>query len=117
MSDNQITNDDKNWGMFSHLSALVGFIIPFGNILGPLLIWQIKGKESAFIATEAKEALNFQITMLIGFIICFVLMFVVIGLFLVWILALADLILLIMAAVSASKGQPYRYPFALRLVK
>lgn len=116
MSDNQITNDDKNWGMFSHLSALVGFIIPFGNILGPLLIWQIKGKESAFIATEAKEALNFQITMLIGFIICFVLMFVVIGLFLVWILALADLILLIMAAVSASKGQPYRYPFALRLV-
>lgn len=118
MSDiQQITPDDSNWGMLAHLSALVGFIIPFGNILGPLLIWQIKGKESEYIATEAKEALNFQITMLIGFIICVVLMFVVIGIFLIWILAIADLVLLIMAAVSASKGQPYRYPFTLRLVK
>lgn len=113
----QLSADDSNWGMLAHLSALVGFIIPFGSILGPLLIWQIKGKESEFIAAEAKEALNFQITMLIGFIVCVVLMFVVIGLFLIWILALADLVLLIMAAVSASKGQPYRYPFALRLVK
>lgn len=118
MSDiQQITPDDSNWGMLAHLSALVGFIIPFGSILGPLLIWQIKGKESEYIATEAKEALNFQITMLIGFIICVVLMFVVIGIFLIWILAIADLVLLIMAAVSASKGQPYHYPFTLRLVK
>jgi uncharacterized protein len=81
------------------------------------VIWLTKGKEMEFVATEAEEALNFQITMLIAFLICWVLVFVLIGFLLMALVAIADLILVIMAAVSASKGEPYRYPFALRLVK
>ncbi len=117
MDAQQVSNDETNWGMFAHLSALIGFIIPFGSIIGPLVIWLTKGKEFAFVGTEAKEALNFQITMAIAFLISWVLVFVLIGFLLMALLAIADLILVIIAAISASKGQPYRYPFALRLVK
>jgi uncharacterized protein len=117
MDVQQPNADETNWGMFAHLSALIGFIVPFGSIVGPLLIWQIKGKEMAFVATEAKEALNFQITMAIAFLVAWLLVFVVVGFLLIGVLAVIDLILVIVAALSASKGQPYRYPVALRLVK
>lgn len=117
MDGQQISTDATNWGMFAHLSALIGFIIPFGSILGPLVIWLTKGKEIEFVGTEAKEALNFQITMALAFLVSWLLVFVLIGFLLLALLAIAELILIIMAAISASKGQPYRYPFALRLVK
>lgn len=111
------TPEESNWGMFAHLSALVGFLIPFGSVVAPLLIWLIKGKESAYVGEQAKESLNFQITVLIGFVICFVLSFVLIGFFLMAILAIAALVFVILATVTASKGQMYRYPYTLRLLK
>jgi len=117
MDDQTVSAETTNWAMFAHLSALIGFIIPFGNIIGPLVIWLTKGKETEFVGTEAKEALNFQITMLLAFVVAWVLVFVLIGFLLMALLAIADLILVIVAAISASKGQAYRYPFALRLVK
>jgi uncharacterized Tic20 family protein len=117
MDGQQVSTEETNWGMFAHLSAVVGFIIPFGSIIGPLVIWLTKGKELPFVATEAKEALNFQITMAIAFLVSWALIFVLIGFLLLALLAITDLIFVIMAAVSASKGQAYRYPFSLRLVK
>ena len=117
MADQQLTTETTNWGVFAHLSALVGFIIPFGSIIGPLVILLTKGKEIEFVGTEAREALNFQITVLLAFIVAWVLVFVLVGFLLMALLAVADLVLVILAAVSASKGQPYRYPFALRLIK
>lgn len=110
-------SDESNWGMFAHLSALVGFVIPFGSLVGPLIIWLTKGKESAYVGEQAKEALNFQVTMLIVFLVCFVLSFIVIGLLLMGIAAIADLVFVILATLTASKGQMYRYPYTLRLVK
>lgn len=110
-------NDESNWGMFAHLSALAGFFIPFGSLIAPLIIWLTKGKESAFVAEQAKEALNFQISMVIVFIICFVLSFILIGLLLMGLAAIADLVFVILATLTASKGQLYRYPYTLRLVK
>jgi hypothetical protein len=116
-TEQPVGSDASNWGMFAHLSALIGFIIPFGSIIGPLVIWLTKGKEMAFVEVEAKEALNFQITMAIAFVISWLLAFILIGFLLMAVLAIADLVLVIIAAVTTSKGQPYRYPFALRLVK
>ncbi len=115
-ADTSLTQDERNWGMFAHLSALAGAIVPFGSVIGPLVIWLMKKDESPFIEDQAKEALNFQITMAIGFLICFVLIFVVIGVFLLPLLLIFDLILTIIAAVEANKGNRYRYPFALRLI-
>ncbi|HET6603527.1 MAG TPA: DUF4870 domain-containing protein [Xanthomonadaceae bacterium] len=103
--------------MFAHLSALVGIIIPFGNVLGPLLIWLLKKETMPFVDDQGKEALNFQITVTIALLVCIVLMFVLIGLLLLPLVGLAALILTVIAAVKANEGTAYRYPFTLRLVK
>jgi uncharacterized Tic20 family protein len=109
--------EEKQWALFAHLSALIGFIIPFGSIIGPLIIWQIKKNEMPFVDDQGKEALNFQITMAIAVLVCFVLMIVLIGFLLIWIVGLLDLIFIIVAALAANNGQTYRYPITLRLVK
>lgn len=110
-------NDESNWGMFAHLSALVGLVIPFGSLIAPLIIWLTKGKESAYVGEQARESLNFQITMAIVFAVCFVLSFIVIGLLFMILAGIADLVFIILATITASKGQMYRYPYTLRLVK
>ena len=109
--------DDRQWGLFAHLSALTGVIIPFGNIIGPLVVWQVKKDTSAFAADQGKEALNFNITLLLAAIVCFALMLVLIGFVLLPILGVVWLILTIIAAIKANNGEAYRYPFTLRLVK
>lgn len=108
--------DARNWAMGCHLSALLGFVVPFGNIIGPLVIWLIKREESAFVDAQGKEALNFQITMTIAFVIGFVLIFVLIGFLVIFALMIFDLIMVIIATIKASEGADYRYPIALRLV-
>lgn len=109
--------DERTWGMLCHLTALSGFIIPFGSILGPLIIWLIKKDEMPFVDDQGKEALNFQITMLIAFIISFVLMFILIGFVLMGVVAIFDIVMLIIASIKANEGVRYRYPYAIRLIK
>ncbi len=105
----------QQWGMFAHLSALIGFVIPFGNVIGPLVIWQMK-KDESFIADQGKEALNFQITVTLAVFACLLLSLIVIGMLLLPIVGLAALVLTIIGGVKANGGERYRYPFALRLV-
>lgn len=102
--------------MACHLSALAGFVVPFGSIIGPLVVWLMKREESSFVDRQGKEALNFQITMLIAFLISLVLVFVLIGFFLIAAVAIFDLIMIIVATIKASEGEDYRYPVSLRLV-
>jgi uncharacterized Tic20 family protein len=85
--------------------------------LGPLIIWLVKKQESRFIDAQGKEVLNFQITIFLCFVVCFILSFVLIGLFLIPVVMLANLILLILGAINVSKGNFHRFPFALRLLK
>ena len=114
----QVSKDEQNWAMACHLSALAGFVIPFGNIAGPLIVWLIKRAEMPLVDVHGKEALNFQITVSIALAVCVALMFVLIGFVLVFIVGLGALVLTIMAAVKVSNGDyEYRYPFTLRLLK
>lgn len=115
--DPGLSAEAKQWAMFAHLSALIGFLIPLGSILGPLLIWQIKKAEFPFVDDQGKEALNFQITVAIAVIVCIVLMFVLIGMLLLPIVGLAALILTIIGGIKANNGESYRYPMTLRLIK
>ena len=112
-----LSKDAKLFGMLCHLAALAGFVIPFGNIIGPLVIWLIKKDEFPFVDDQGKESLNFQITMAIAGVICIALAFVLIGLILAPLLFLAWVILTILGAVKANSGEKHRYPFAIRLVK
>jgi uncharacterized Tic20 family protein len=114
----QASKEEQNWAMACHLVALSGFVIPFGNVLGPLVVWLIKKDTMPLVDQHGKEALNFQITVLIAAVISFVLMFVLIGIFLLIAVGIGALVLTIMAAVKVSNGQlDYKYPFALRLIK
>ena len=109
----EVSQDDKTMGMIAHLSGIVaGFI-------GPLVIWLInKDKtDKDWLIGQAKEALNFQITLVIAYIIAGVLMFVLIGMLLIPVIVIANLVLCIMAGMKANNGEDYRYPFALRLIK
>lgn len=111
------SNEQKQFAMFTHLSALTGFIIPFGNLLGPLIFWQIKKNEMPFVDDQGKEALNFQITATIAAVICVILMFVLIGFVLIFVVGIAWLVLTIIGGIRANEGEYYRYPMTLRLIK
>lgn len=107
----------RQWGMFGHLSALSGFLIPFGNFVGPLVVWQMKKDEIPFASDQAKEALNFNITILIMLAVSAALICVVVGVFLLPLVGIYALVMTILASIAANKGEWYRYPFTLRLVK
>jgi len=109
--------EEKQWAMFAHLSTLSGFIIPLGSILGPLIIWQIKKNDMPFVDDQGKEALNFQITVLIAALVAAVLTMVLIGLLLLPVIVIGWIVLSIMAGLKANNGEAYRYPWTLRLIK
>jgi uncharacterized Tic20 family protein len=111
------TPDERTWGMLAHLAAFAFFICPFGNVIGPLVVWLVKRDQSAFVADQGKESLNFNISVLLAALICGVLVFILIGILLGVALFIFWLAMTIVAAIKASEGAHYRYPFTLRLVK
>ena len=107
----------RGWAMLSHLGAFVGVVIPFGNIIAPLVIWLIKKEESAFVEDQARESLNFQISLSIYMLAAGFLTFVLIGFVLVPAAGIFGIVVVIIAAVRANKGEKYRYPLCIRFIK
>jgi hypothetical protein len=102
--------DDRNLAALTHASGILfGFLVP-------LIVWLLKKDQSPWLGAQAKEALNFQLTVLIAFVASWILTFVLIGLLMIPVVLIGNLVLCIIAAVKTSSGQAYRYPFALRLV-
>jgi uncharacterized Tic20 family protein len=110
------TADERQWGMFAHLSSLVGLALGGLTFLGPLIIWLVKKDQSPFVADQAKEALNFQIAIFIASLICVALAIVLIGFFLLPLLFIANIIYSIIGGMEANKGVAYRYPYTIRLI-
>lgn len=102
--------------MLCHLSTLAGFVIPFGNIVGPLVMWTIKKDEFPLVEDQGKEALNFQISMTIYIIVAVILILLLIGIPLLIGLGIFDLIVTVIAAINANDGVKYRYPLCIRFV-
>lgn len=111
-----ISKEQRNWAMLAHLSGLLTFATVIGGILGPLVLWLLRKDDMNFAADQAKEALNFQITLALAALVAWVLCLILIGFVLLALLAIADIVLVIIAAVKASEGVQYRYPFNLRLI-
>ena len=105
------SSDANTLALFAHLLGI------FTGFIGALVIWLIKKDEGGFVASESKEALNWQITVCIGYVIGYLTSCIVIGLVILPVLYICNLIFCILGAVSASKGTPYRYPVAIRLIK
>ena len=109
-------SDERTWGMLAHLSALLAAFVALA-FLGPLLVMLIQGPKSDFVRRQSVEALNFQITTYIAAIISAILIVLLIGLILLPIVGIAWLVLTIMAGLAANRGEDYRYPVNIRLVK
>lgn len=123
-----ISAEERQWAMFAHLSALVGGLLTsavggWGTFIGPLIIWLVKKETMPFVDDQAKEALNFNITVAIACLVLLLLSIVTLGIGLViaiplWIIiGIAWLVLTIIASIKANEGVTYRYPLALRLIK
>jgi hypothetical protein len=104
------SNDDKNIATITHLGGTVFSFIP------ALIVWMLKKDDSEYISSQAKEALNFQITVLLAQFIAGFLALILIGVLLMAIVWLTNIFLCIIAAIATSKGETYRYPFTLRLI-
>jgi len=125
MNEVKVNENDTSWGVFCHLAALLGWVFPFGNILGPFVIWMIKKDSDPFVDDQGKESMNFQISVTIYSIVSlllfvmsifvFPLMFLVIAF--MGLLFVGSLICVIVAAIKASQGERFRYPFTMRLIK
>ncbi len=118
VTETGLTSNDKTMGMLSHLLALSGFIgVPFGNILGPLVIWLTQKEKCEFADFHGKESLNFQITILIAGLISGVLCIIIVGFFLLFAVWAYGIAMTIVASIKANEGVRYRYPLTLRLIK
>ena len=120
--------EERQWAMFAHLSALAGGLLTsaiggWGFFIGPLVIWLMKKDTMPFVADQAKESLNFNITVSAIFLILLILTIVTLGIGalltvpIMLVVGIGALVFIVMAAMKANEGVAYRYPFAIRLVK
>jgi hypothetical protein len=109
--------EERQWAMFAHLGTFSSMFVPLGNFIAPIVVWQMKKHESDFVVEQAKESLNFQITLILYFIISIPLCFIIIGFFLIFALVIFGLIMVIVAGIKANDGMDFCYPMTLRLIK
>lgn len=110
-----MTKEERDWSMWSHFSTL-SVLVGIPGFIGPAVIWFMKKDESTVIAEQAKESLNFQISMFIYLVISAILMLVIIGFILFPLVLIADLVLAVIAGVRAGEGVAYRYPMTIRFL-
>ena len=105
------STDEKSWAMGCHLISLVtGFV-------GPLILWLIKREGNPFVDQQGKEALNFQLSILIYGVISYTLIFFIVGVLLFPAVLIFNLVFIIIAAVKANNGEDFRYPLCIRFIK
>ena len=112
------STEERNWAVFAHLGGFALYLLGFalGHILIPLVIWLLKREESEFIARNALEALNFQISVTLYSIVVGALCFVLVGFVLIPVLMGFHIVFMIIASMKASQGETYRYPWTIRLL-
>ncbi|MFI6510209.1 DUF4870 domain-containing protein [Streptosporangium sp. NPDC050855] len=103
-------SDDTTMALLAHLLGLLT------SFIGPLVLYLAKRDGSPYVRDQAAEALNFQLTVLIAYVVCCVLAFVLVGFVLMLLLWIGSLIMAIVATVAASRGERYRYPMTIRFV-
>jgi len=113
LTDSQI----RNIAMWCHLSALAGFLMPFGSILGPLVVWLTQRDKSPFIDDQGKEAINFQLSIMVYAAVSILLILILVGFLLLMALSFGALVLVIIAALQANQGIAYRYPLIIRFIR
>ena len=113
--------EERTWAMIAHLSAFAYYVTGIGHIVGPLIVWLSKRDGYPFVDDQAKEALNFQISVtiygIVAVVMIFTVIFAVVGIPILILLHTFQVICIIIAAIKANDGVAFRYPLSLRLIK
>ncbi|NLS92219.1 MAG: DUF4870 domain-containing protein [Planctomycetaceae bacterium] len=116
-SQSVASKEQTTWALAAHLSGLLPYVgIPFGNIIAPLAIWLMNRDKMPFVDDQAKEAINFQLTITLYAIISGVLILAVVGFVLLPVVIVFDVVASIIAAIKAQQGIAYRYPMTIRFI-
>lgn len=108
----------RQWAMLCHYAAFFWLLAPMiGNVLGPLVVWQLKKDSDPFVDRQGKEAFNFQLTYSLWMIVSGVLGWIVIGFALAALVNVVALVLVVIAGMRANEGRDCRYPLCWRFVK
>ena len=108
---------EKQWALICHLSGLSGYLIPFGNLIVPIIIWSMKKDEMPMVDAHGKEVINFQISFTIWAAISIIFVFILIGIPLLIALLVLQVVFIIIAAIKADSGELYHYPLTIRFIK
>ncbi len=103
-----LSDDDKLWAMLAHLSGLIGL-----SFVGPLVIWLVKKDTSAFVENQAKEALNFQLAMLLASLVATA---TCVGVALLPVIIVGGIVYAIIGGMAANRGEVYQYPYTIRMI-
>lgn len=103
--------------MLCHLSALAMFVIPFGSILGPLIVWLVKKDQYPEVDRQGKDALNFHISMLIYTVVAAFLVLLLIGIMLLVVIGIFTLIMVIIASIKSNNGERFEYPLSIKFIQ
>lgn len=112
-----LSETERNWAMFCHLTAFAGFFFPFGSILGPLICWLSKKDESIWVNENGKASLNFQLSILLYMVLSIPLIFLIIGIPVIMILVILKIVYITIASIRASKGEEFKYPFSIPFIQ
>ena len=110
-------SNDNSLAVVMQLLGFAGFVFPFGNIIGPLILWLIKRPESPLLDRTGKEVLNFQITYTIYAAVAGILCFVLVGFLILPVVFILWVVLMVVAAVRTGNGEEYKYPLTIRLLQ
>ena len=111
------SSDERMWSILVHAAAFAGVLVPFGMILGPFIVWIIKKPESLLVDRHGRAALNFQISMLIYYIVAGILVFVAIGLLLLIVLVIFWFVMVLVATIRAADGRDPGYVLSIEFLK
>ena len=113
-SNGGMSKEARQWAMALHFSLLAGYVIPgIGAIIVPILIWQLKKDDFPEIVPHAHVVMNWLVNMVVFGVVCFILMFVIIGIFGFIALGIMNLVFSIMGGIKANDGELWEYPFTL----
>jgi uncharacterized protein len=113
----QLTDTERNWAMFCHLSAFAGYFFPFGGIIGPLVCWLSRKDESSWVDENGKASMNFNLSILLYCILMIPLCFIIVGFILIGFLLTLRIVCTIIASVQSSKGIRFKYPIAIPFIQ
>lgn len=111
------TPDQRQMGLFLHLSQLAGFVIPFGGIILPVVLWQTQKEKMPALDAHGKMVVNFMLSVLIYAIVSVVLMFVLVGFLTLLAVAVIHIVFPIVGAVKANNGELWEYPLTIKFLK